>query len=73
MTFVSNDSYNDDTLQLLSGKVRSAVTSMILWKNEFVIVGTAISEIYQVKLSDFDMRLLVTCHTATIYDVAFPQ
>ncbi|XP_001607842.2 cilia- and flagella-associated protein 52 [Nasonia vitripennis] len=58
---------------LLSGNVRSAVTSMILWKNEFVIVGTALSEIYQVKLSDFDMRLLVTCHTSTIYDVAFPH
>ncbi|XP_014217506.1 cilia- and flagella-associated protein 52-like [Copidosoma floridanum] len=58
---------------LLAENVRSAVTSMIFWKNEFIVVGTILSEIYQIKLSDFDMRLLVTCHTATIYDVAFPH
>lgn len=57
----------------MSENVRSAVTSVLLYKNEYVIVGTSLSEIYQVKLTDFDMRLLVTCHTETIYDIAFPQ
>lgn len=52
--------------------VRSAVTSMLFWKKSYVAVGTEKSEIYQIKLSSFDMRLLVTCHTATIYDITFP-
>ena len=32
---------------------------MILWKKEFIIVGTILSEIYQIKLKDFDMRLWI--------------
>ncbi|KAJ8682769.1 hypothetical protein QAD02_018561 [Eretmocerus hayati] len=58
---------------IMSENVRSAVTSMILLNDQFLMVGTSLSEIYQVKISDFDMRLLVTCHTDTIYDIAFPR
>ncbi|XP_012271661.1 cilia- and flagella-associated protein 52 [Orussus abietinus] len=53
--------------------VRSQVTSMALHKGEFILIGTVFCEIYQIRLSDFDMRLLVTCHTNTIYDIAFPH
>ncbi|XP_058791457.1 cilia- and flagella-associated protein 52 [Phymastichus coffea] len=58
---------------ILSEHVRGGVTSLLLHKQEYAIVGTSLSEIYQVKLADFDMRLLLTCHTAAIYDVAFPH
>ncbi|KAG5329830.1 CFA52 protein, partial [Acromyrmex charruanus] len=54
--------------------VCSAVTSMVLYLNEFVLIGTSWCEIYQIKLSNFaDMRLLVTCHTSCIYSIAFPR
>ncbi|KAF7402973.1 hypothetical protein HZH66_005240 [Vespula vulgaris] len=52
--------------------VCGTVTSMLLYKNDFVLVGTALSEIYQIRLSDFDMRLLVTCHNSSIYSIVFP-
>lgn len=52
--------------------VCSAVTSMMLHSNEFVLVGTAWCEIYQIQLSNFHSRLLVTSHTSCIYSVAFP-
>ncbi|XP_011860734.1 PREDICTED: cilia- and flagella-associated protein 52 [Vollenhovia emeryi] len=53
--------------------VCSAVTSIVLYRNEFVLVGTSWCEIYQIQLSDFHMRLLVTCHISCIYSVAFPR
>ncbi|KAG5310590.1 CFA52 protein, partial [Acromyrmex insinuator] len=54
--------------------VCSAITSMVLYLNEFVLIGTSWCEIYQIKLSNFaDMRLLVTCHTSCIYSIAFPR
>ncbi|XP_070166598.1 cilia- and flagella-associated protein 52 isoform X2 [Polyergus mexicanus] len=53
--------------------VCSAVTSMILYLNEFVLIGTAWCEIYQIQLSNFHIRLLVTSHTSCIYSVAFPR
>ncbi|XP_071650715.1 cilia- and flagella-associated protein 52 [Temnothorax longispinosus] len=53
--------------------VCSAVTSMVLHQNEFVVAGTSWCEIYQIQLSNFHMRLLVTCHTSCIYSIAFPR
>ncbi|KYN02582.1 PREDICTED: cilia- and flagella-associated protein 52 [Cyphomyrmex costatus] len=53
--------------------VCSAITSMVLYLNEFVLVGTSWCEIYQITLSNFHMRLLVTCHTSCIYSIAFPR
>ncbi|KAI4499977.1 hypothetical protein M0802_004847 [Mischocyttarus mexicanus] len=52
--------------------VCGTVTSMLLYKNDFVLVGTVLSEIYQIRLRDFDMRLLVTCHNSSIYSIVFP-
>lgn len=52
--------------------VCSAVTAMVLQRNEFVLVGTSWCEIYQIQLSNFHLRLLVTCHTNCIYSIAFP-
>lgn len=57
----------------LTENVCSAVTSMVLHKNEFVLLGTSWCEIYQIQLSNFHMRLLVTCHTSCIYSIAFPR
>ncbi|KAL0107174.1 hypothetical protein PUN28_015593 [Cardiocondyla obscurior] len=52
----------------------SAVTSMVLYQNDFVLAGTSWCEIYQIQLSNFaNMRLLVTCHTSCIYTIAFPR
>ncbi|KAK2579213.1 hypothetical protein KPH14_008184 [Odynerus spinipes] len=56
----------------LAENVCSTVTSMVLYKHDFVLVGTVLSEIYQIRLSDFDMRLLVTCHNSSIYSIVFP-
>ncbi|XP_014472241.1 PREDICTED: cilia- and flagella-associated protein 52 [Dinoponera quadriceps] len=56
-----------------AGNVCSAVTSMILHSNQFVLVGTVWCEIYQIQLSNFHTRLLITSHTACIYSIAFPH
>ncbi|KAL6261909.1 hypothetical protein P5V15_006992 [Pogonomyrmex californicus] len=53
--------------------VCSAVMSMILYMNEFVLIGTSWCEIYQIQLSNFHMRLLITSHTSCIYSIAFPR
>ncbi|XP_043599667.1 cilia- and flagella-associated protein 52 isoform X3 [Bombus pyrosoma] len=53
--------------------VCAMVTSMIRYQNNLVIVGTALCEIYEIELSSFQMRLIVTCHTSSIYDLAFPS
>lgn len=49
------------------------VTSMVRYKNDFILVGTALCEIYEIELTKFHMRLIVTCHTNSIFDVAFPR
>uniref|UniRef100_A0AAR5QBT5 Cilia- and flagella-associated protein 52 n=2 Tax=Dendroctonus ponderosae TaxID=77166 RepID=A0AAR5QBT5_DENPD len=59
---------------LKSTNVNSAVTSIQLMKNDAIIlVGTAASEIYEVNLTDFHAKLILTCHTSAIYDIAFPH
>ncbi|XP_044270982.1 cilia- and flagella-associated protein 52 [Tribolium madens] len=58
---------------LKSTNVFSAVTSLQLLKNDTVILaGTINCEIYQIDMATFNTELLVTCHTSTIYDIAFP-
>ncbi|XP_051157858.1 cilia- and flagella-associated protein 52 isoform X2 [Leptopilina boulardi] len=60
-------------IQILQAEnVGSAVSSMVLYKNDYVLIGTTLCEIYQIKLNDFNMRLLISCHTNTIYSIAFP-
>ncbi|XP_031370083.1 cilia- and flagella-associated protein 52 isoform X3 [Apis dorsata] len=56
-----------------SRNVCAMVTSMVRYKNEFILVGTALCEIYEIELARFHMRLIVTCHTNSIFDVAFPR
>lgn len=60
-------------LQYCSRNVCAMVTSMVRYKNEFILVGTALCEIYEIELARFHMRLIVTCHTNSIFDVAFPR
>ena len=53
--------------------VFGAVTSLQLMdKDRVILAGTAHSEIYFIDMKTFDTELLVTCHTSTIYDIAFP-
>ncbi|XP_043258261.1 cilia- and flagella-associated protein 52 [Colletes gigas] len=56
-----------------TGNVCATVTSMIRYKHDLILVGTAECEIYEMELSSFRTRLLVTCHTDSIYDLAFPR
>lgn len=60
-------------LQHRTENVCSAVTSMVLHLNQFVLIGTAWCEIYQIQLSNFHARLLITSHTSCIYGIAFPR
>ncbi|XP_053987938.1 cilia- and flagella-associated protein 52 isoform X2 [Hylaeus volcanicus] len=55
------------------GNVCGPVTSMIRYKHNLILVATALCEIYEMELSSFHTRLLVTCHTSSIYDLAFPR
>ncbi|KAF3421546.1 hypothetical protein E2986_01513 [Frieseomelitta varia] len=41
--------------------------------SECMCHATALCEIYEIELSSFQMRLIVTCHTNSIYDLAFPR
>ncbi|XP_043524972.1 cilia- and flagella-associated protein 52 [Frieseomelitta varia] len=56
-----------------TANVCAMVTSLIRYKNNFILVATALCEIYEIELSSFQMRLIVTCHTNSIYDLAFPR
>ncbi|XP_076648661.1 cilia- and flagella-associated protein 52 isoform X2 [Halictus rubicundus] len=56
-----------------TGYVCGTVTSMVSYKNDLILVGTAQCEIYEIQVSNFHTRLLVTCHTSPIYDLAFPR
>ncbi|XP_066601351.1 cilia- and flagella-associated protein 52 [Prorops nasuta] len=56
----------------MSQNVCSSVTSMILYKT-FILIGTASCEIYQIQISNFDLRLLITCHVEAIHAIEFPH
>ncbi|XP_076756807.1 cilia- and flagella-associated protein 52 [Xylocopa sonorina] len=49
------------------------VTSMIQYKTDFILVGTALCEIYEIETSNFRTRLIITCHISSIHDIAFPR
>lgn len=57
---------------LKSTNVNSAVTSIQLLNDNTILVATAASEIYEVDIVDFQAKLVISCHTDAIYDVAFP-
>ncbi|XP_031845942.1 cilia- and flagella-associated protein 52 isoform X2 [Nomia melanderi] len=56
-----------------TGHVGGTVTSMVSCKNHFILVGTSQCEIYEIQLASFRTRLIVTCHTSSIYGLAFPR
>ncbi|KOC68786.1 WD repeat-containing protein 16 [Habropoda laboriosa] len=56
-----------------TANVCATVTSMNWYKNDFILVGTALCEIHEIELSSFRTRLIVTCHTSPLYGLAFPR
>jgi cilia- and flagella-associated protein 52 len=57
-------------------KVSGVVSSLQLLRNEIVLIGTEDCEIYSIPLKSFaqkDMKLLKTCHTSAVNDIAFPS
>nr|XP_023016817.1 cilia- and flagella-associated protein 52 [Leptinotarsa decemlineata] len=57
---------------LKSTSVNGAVTSLQLLNQTTLLAATDNSEIYMIRLDDFNAQLMVTCHTSSIYDVTFP-
>ncbi|KAL1517593.1 hypothetical protein ABEB36_001334 [Hypothenemus hampei] len=58
---------------LKSTHVNSAVTSIQLLNENTILVGTTDSEIYEIDMQEFRAKLILTCHTSVIHDVAFPH
>ena len=59
--------------QLKRAQLESAITSLQLVDNSGVVVGTEACEIYFLDLATFQCRLLKTCHTDAVNDIAFPE
>ncbi|KAG5873676.1 hypothetical protein JTB14_017153 [Gonioctena quinquepunctata] len=57
---------------LKSTSVNSGVTSLQILDQKTVLAATVSSEIYLIQLDNFHAQLMVTCHTSSIYDIAFP-
>lgn len=57
---------------LKSAAVDSSVTSIQLMK-DVVLVGTVNCELFTIRIDDFDVTCLFTCHTSVVYDLAFPH
>jgi cilia- and flagella-associated protein 52 len=56
-------------------KVFGIISSLQLLNNDLLLIGTENCEIYSIPLRSFDqseMKLLKTCHTSTVNDIAFP-
>lgn len=58
---------------LKSTNVNGGVTSIQLFESDTILAATCNSEIYVININHFNAELVVTCHTSTIYAVAFPQ
>lgn len=56
---------------LKSANVDSTVTSIQLMNN-VLLVGTVNCELFTIRMDDFDVICMFTCHTSVIYDLAFP-
>ncbi|GLV43741.1 uncharacterized protein CBL_06935 [Carabus blaptoides fortunei] len=75
-TFKSNTRKLPTTPQLRvlkSTNVRTMVTSLSRMNKLTVLAGTVASEIFSIDVKTFEKKLLLTCHTSTIYDLAFPH
>lgn len=53
-------------------KVDGVISTIQLIRNNIILIGTESSEIYSIQLSTFELKLLKTCHTSAVYDIAFP-
>lgn len=63
---------------LKTTNVDSSVTSIQLMKNKnggrcVMLVGTVNCELFAIRMDDFDVTCLFTCHTSVVYDLAFPH
>lgn len=57
-------------------RVSGIISSLQCLNNETLLIGTESCEIYSIPLKTFDMsmmKLLKTCHTSAINDIAFPH
>lgn len=57
-------------------KIYGVISSLQLLHNELLLIGTENCEIYSIPLRTFDqnqIKLLKTCHTSTVNDIAFPH
>ncbi|XP_039429837.1 cilia- and flagella-associated protein 52 [Culex pipiens pallens] len=75
---VSFKNYNSPTWPQLtsiqSAKIGGVITSLQIVNKTSLLIGTNGCEIYALELQNFktSLRLLKTCHTNTVYDIAFP-
>ncbi|XP_034936102.1 cilia- and flagella-associated protein 52 [Chelonus insularis] len=53
-------------------KVQGAVTSIMQYDEQSLLVGTSCCEICQVSLTNLRTKIIITCHTDSVYDIAFP-
>lgn len=61
------------SLQMKKIQLGSAITSLQLVDKSGVVIGTEACEIYYLDLATFQVRLLKTCHTDAVNDIAFPE
>lgn len=61
-----------DPSQLKRCRVNGAVSTLQL-KLDSILIGTDACEIYVLHLTDFNLKLVITCNTSAVYDIAFPQ
>lgn len=59
--------------QLKKTSVRGAVTSITWYEKNSFLVSTSCCEIYEVNSTNLKSNIILTCHTDSVYDVAFPQ
>ncbi|XP_058832264.1 cilia- and flagella-associated protein 52-like [Topomyia yanbarensis] len=75
---VNFKNYNSPTwpqlTSLQSTKVGGVITSLQIVNNCTLLIGTNGCEIYSLELNNLcsSLRLLKTCHTNAVYDIAFP-
>lgn len=52
--------------------VKSSVTSLQIFRENTIFAGTRDCEVFLINLDTFETELVLTCHSSTIYCVAFP-
>ncbi|CAD6241390.1 GSCOCG00002716001-RA-CDS [Cotesia congregata] len=53
--------------------VRGAVTSITWYEKNSFLVSTSCCEIYEINSTNLKSNIILTCHTDSVYDVAFPH